>query len=225
MKTHLIFIFFIFFLFENSNAQRAQWSFEFHGGLPYNIPSPLIIKQQNENVLRLNAKYYSEPMISPYYWVWRVSRFKDDKSWEFEAIHHKIYLKNTPPEVESFGISHGYNILTVNRSYSKTAFSKFSYILRLGAGVVLAHPENNIRDKRLSTENSAFGWGYYFSGPVLNVSVAKRFYLAKYLFANFELKFNPSVSKVPIADGHAIVWNLPLAFAFGLGVDFTKEKK
>lgn len=225
MKTFIFIIGFTLTFTNISMAQKADWSFELHGGLPYNIPAPLIIKQNNEAPLRFNARFSSEPMVSPYYWVWRISRFQDHKSWEFEAIHHKLYLDNKPSEVESFGISHGYNIFTINRSFKKLAFQKYSYILRLGAGVVLSHPENKIRDKALSSDGSVFDLGYYFTGPVLNISAAKRFYIFKRLFVNTEIKFNPSVSKVPIVDGHAIVWNLPVAFAFGLGIDFIKRKK
>ena len=220
------FVFFITFTFtftDISIAQTAGWSFELHGGLPYNIPAPLIIKQKNEKTLHFNARYRSEPINSPYYWVWRISRFQNNKSWEFEAIHHKLYLDNMPPEVQKFSISHGYNIFTINPSFNKLAFQKHSFILRLGAGVVLSHPENIIRNKDLYPNGGLFGLGYYFTGPVLNISVGKRFYINNRLFVNSEIKFSPSVSWVPIVDGHAIVWNLPVTFVLGLGIDFINE--
>jgi len=222
------FVFAIAFTFTFTNdiiAQSANWSFELHGGVPYNIPAPLIIKQNNEETLRFNARFRSEPLISPYYWVLRISRFKNNKSWELEAIHHKLFLDNKPPEIQDFTISHGYNILTINRSFNKLAFKKHAYILRLGAGLVLAHPENTIRNQELNQQKGIFGWGYYIGGAVFNIAVAKRFYFTDRLFVNSEFKFNPSVSKVPIVNGHAIVWNFPVAFALGLGVDFIKEKK
>lgn len=223
MRTLVFIITFAFTFTDVALAQTGRWSFEIHGGLPYNIPAPLIIKQKNEETLRFNARYSSEPMIAPYYWVLRISRFQNNKSWEFEAIHHKLYLDNKPPEIQQFSISHGYNILVINRSFNKLAFQKHSFILRLGAGVVLSHPENKIRNKSLYQNGGVFDLGYYFTGPVLNISVAKRFYITNRLFVNTEIKFNPSVSWVPIVDGQAIVWNLPVTFIFGLGVDFIKE--
>ena len=225
MKIFIFIITFSFTISALSIAQKATWSFELHGGVLYNIPASLIIKQKNEETLRFNAQYSSEPMNSPYYWVWRISRWQNNRSWEFEAIHHKLYLDNIPPEIQEFSISHGYNLLTINRSFKKLLFQKHSYILRLGAGAVLSHPENKIRDKELYPHGGLFELGYYFTGPVLNISAAKRFYIINRLFVNTEIKFNPSVSWVPIEDGHSRVWNLPVAFVFGLGIDFIKEKK
>ncbi|MBI4647410.1 MAG: hypothetical protein HY738_12690, partial [Bacteroidia bacterium] len=69
------------------NAQT--WSFELFGGVPYNVPLPLIIKQNGYDDIRITAKYFSEPFISPYYWVWRFNRQNNGHGWEFEAVHHK----------------------------------------------------------------------------------------------------------------------------------------
>ena len=204
-------------------AQETRWSFELQGGLPYNIPMPLTIKQQNEPTIRLNARYSSEPFVSPGYYNWRIGRWKKGKSWEFEFIHHKLFLDNKPPEVQEYSISHGYNIAVVNRAFEKNINNSFPFILRLGAGVVLAHPEITVRGQALNQDEGLFGWGYYISGPVLNITVAKRFYIVKQWFVNTELKFNPSYARVPIAGGHAIFWNMPLTFAFGMGIDFSAK--
>lgn len=205
-------------------AQKAQWSFELLEEIPYNITMPLVIKQKGEEVLHLNAQYNSEPLAAPVCWIWRFTRWENDRSWEFEAIHHKLYLENKTSEIQRFSISHGHNILTLNRSYKKLLFQKYSYMLRFGAGVVLSHPESEIRNKEFYEHEGIFELGYYFTGPVLNFAIAKQFHFTKRFFLNAEIKTMPSVSWVPIADGHAVVWNLPVAFALGVGVDFIKSK-
>lgn len=206
-------------------AQNPKWSFELQGGVPYNIPMPLTIKQNNEPTIRLNARYSSEPFVSPGYYNWRLGHWKNGKSWEFEFIHHKLYLDNKPPEVQEFSISHGYNIVVVNRAFEKMAFEKIPFIIRIGAGVVLAHPEITVRGEALSQDGGLFGWGYYISGPVLNIVVAKRFYIIEQWFVNTELKFNPSYARVPVAGGHAKFWNMPITFAFGMGIDFLGKDR
>ena len=205
-------------------AQDAFWSFDIQGGIPVNIPAPLVVRQDGQPTIRLTARYRAEPFVSPGFYVIRGGRWQNDKSWELEFAHHKIFLKNMPPEIEEFSISHGYNILTMNRAMKKVLFQKFKYILRLGAGVVIAHPETTIRGLSLDQEKGLFGAGYYISGPVLNITMDKRLYFLDPLFINLELKVNPSVSWVPVEQGQAIVWNFPFTFAFGMGVDLFKGK-
>ena len=206
-----------------ASGQESFWSFEISGGVPYNIPSPLTIKQDGEASIRLSARYKAEPFVSPGYYLWRAGKWKDKTAWEIEFAHHKLFLDNMPAEVQEFSISHGYNILTVNRAFDKLAFNKLSYTLRLGAGIVIAHPETTIRGLSLDQGKGLFGAGYYISGPVLNIAAAKRIYFLDPLFINLELKFNPSVSWVPVEQGQAIVWNFPVTFAFGMGVDLFRR--
>jgi len=225
MKFSILTILLYFVCITNSNAQKATWSLDLNGGLPYNIPSPLIIKQNNEPTLHLMAHYFTEPMKLPIYWDYRISRCKNNKAWDFELIHHKLYLRNLPPEVHQFSISHGYNILLINRAYTKQFLNKHAYKIRIGAGIVLSHPENEVRNKKLNSEAGLFNEGYYLTGPILNLAIGKRYYFLNLLYLNTELKFNPSFSLVPIAEGNAYVWNFPIAFTFGLGMDFIKVKK
>lgn len=129
------FISLIAFIILSSTATTAQssWSFELHGGGAYNLPMPLHIRQQGYPEIKLRARFDSESFILPVYWDWRFSRWENGKSWEFEAIHHKLYLDNTTPEVQKFNISHGFNMIMVNRGFEKRLFR-----YRAGLGIVLA---------------------------------------------------------------------------------------
>ena len=216
-------IFLLLLIFNNNNlsAQR-YWTFELHGGWAGNLPLPLRIKQNGHpDIYIKRAKFYSEPFISPYYWDWRFCKHIDKHSIEFEAIHHKLYLDNKPPEVQRFGISHGFNILTLNYGY------KFKhFIFRNGIGSVLMHPESTIRNK-VYPEGPGFDIkGYVLRGLVYNTAVAKQFYfLRKRLYLNTEVKATFARANAPIVEGNATVNNIALQAIVGLGVRFAGNKK
>jgi hypothetical protein len=54
-------------------------------------------------------------------------------------LNRKILLRNESDEVEHFSVSHGFYLLTLNRSIRYRGI-----ILRAGAGVVLSHPESRV---------------------------------------------------------------------------------
>ncbi len=195
-----------------------KYSFEFHLGYANNLPSKLIIEQTGYEDIELKAHYHSEPFNSPYYWLWRIS-YKNDSTcnYEFEAVHHKIYLQNEHPDIQHFGISHGLNLLLLNR----VKIFKHNFHLNTGVGLVLAHPENKIRNKPLKESgNGILGMGYYLSGGVINISGGKYFAISKRWYINTEIRFNPSYSVVPIVDGKAKVWNFAWQAIGGIGYFF-----
>ena len=181
----------------------------------------LNIKQRGEDVLRIKAKYASESLTNlPLYWLWRFSRWSGNASWELEGIHLKLFLENRPGEVENFDISHGFNLLNINRSWKHQGF-----IFRAGAGVVLAHPESTIRGKRLDEHEGIFNTGYYISGPTINLGISKHFYFSKKLFLSSEIKTSVSYANVPISDGNADVYNTAIHVILGLGYTFIDKEK
>ncbi|MBK7129224.1 MAG: hypothetical protein IPM74_08105 [Crocinitomicaceae bacterium] len=145
------------------HEQRPRWSFEYHLGAVYNFKTPLTFTQAGfEDIKIQQAVFESEPFVSPHYWDWRFTKWFDQFGISFEAIHHKIYLKNKPDDVQRFGISHGYNMLVF--SYNK-AFRW--YHIALGGGSVLMHPESTVRGKQYP-EGPGFDWnGYVLKGYVL----------------------------------------------------------
>jgi hypothetical protein len=193
-------------------AAQQKWMFELGGGVPFNIPLPLVIRQTGEPDIRLTAQYSSEPFTVPIYWVWRLGYWSNDRCWELQAIHHKIFLRNKPPEVETFGISHGLNLITISRGWELNG-----YVLKAGAGIVLAHPENTIREKTLSEDAGILHWGYYVSGPTVNLAAGKYINMTKNLFADCEAIVSASYALVPIADGTAEVYNIAFQITVALG--------
>ncbi|MBW8051847.1 MAG: hypothetical protein FVQ77_16215 [Cytophagales bacterium] len=206
----------------DSDGTEEKWTFElFYGGLVYNVPMRLNIKQRGEEVLRIKAKYASESLTNlPLYWLWRFSRWSGNASWELEGIHLKLFLKNKPKEVENFDISHGFNLLNINRSWKYQG-----YFFRAGGGVVLAHPESTIREKRLDEHEGIFNTGYYISGPSINLGISKHFYFSKKFFLSAEIKTSVSYANVPINDGNADVYNTAIHVILGLGYTFIDKEK
>jgi len=213
--SHLRSLFFILFaLIAPSNAQQ-KWTFELCGMLPYNLSLPLTIRQTNQPDITLTAQYSSEPFITPFCWVWRIGHWTDHQSWELQAIHHKLYLDNKPPEVGSFSITHGLNLVTVNRAWSADG-----YVVRAGAGVVLAHPESTVRGKPFREDEGIFGMGYYMTGPALIAGAGRQFRLTGGLFLTLEAMAAASYADVPINDGEAHLYNVVFQLDFGLGHSF-----
>lgn len=210
----------IFFVLTYSSLFPQKWSAELHFGYANNLPSRLTIKQNGYPDIVLTARYNSEPFVSPYYWLWRISYRKDDKQkFEFQAVHHKIYLKNTTPEVEAFAISHGLNLLIINRVH----IFKRQFHVNYGIGGVLAHAESTIRGQSLPEKGRGIlGLGYYMSGIALNLSAGKYFNLSDRFYINTEVLFNPSYTVVPVVDGKAFVWNYAYQGIAGVGYYFIR---
>ena len=207
----------ILFISPITNAQ-SRWSFELHGGQVFNVPMPLTIRQEGFQDIKLWARFDAEPFVLPVYWDWRFSRWEAGKAWEFEVIHHKLYLSNTTPEIQKYNISHGFNMLMFNRVFQK----KFVRV-RVGAGVILAHPESKIRGKEFGDTGNDMDMGYFISGPVVNFAVSKPFYLGSRFYINAEVKTTFAYSSIKIASGNSDVYNLAFHLNLGPGVVFLKK--
>jgi hypothetical protein len=203
--------------------EKSNWSIEAHGGIPFNIPLPLSIHQNGQKDITFIAHFNSEPFTPPVFWVYRFSKWKNDKAWEFEMIHQKLYLKNPPKEIQYFSITHGYNLLMFNRAVKFNLFNEKEFIYRIGAGFVLAHAENMVRGKELNQQQSFFDKGYYIGGPVINLAIAKQFKISSRFYFNTEIKNNTSFARVPVVDGHALVWHSAFEIIGGLGIYLIKR--
>lgn len=196
-----------------AEAKASTWTLELMGGVAKSLPMPLSISQSGQSDIDFTARYDGESFKIPPYYEYRIGYWKEGKAIEVEFIHHKLYLENNPPEVQLFSISHGLNLIMVNRAWDME-----SYILRVGGGIVVTHPESTVRG--LSFKETG-GWnGYYISGATVQGAIAKRFNLWEGLFANIEAKATLSYVVVPIADGDARVTDVSLHGLFGLGYEF-----
>lgn len=189
---------------------QARWSFELFGGTSHSFRTPLTIRQKGEPDVRVTARYSTRPLEDAPYYAYRFARWSGGHGWEAELVHHKVYLENPPPEVQHFEVSHGYNLVTVNRAWMRGAA-----VLRVGAGVVVARPEATIRGTRYE-KGGLFGGAYYPSGPTVQGAAGRRFHLAGGLSAEVEGKLTASYARIPIQDGRAVTPNVALHGLVGL---------
>ena len=198
----------------HTSAPRTKWVVQAATGTAYQFRSRLVIKQDGEEDLDFKANYATNPFTSgaPYYSL-RLGYWVGDAGWELETHHHLVTLVDGPPEVQSFQITHGYNLNTLNRAWLIDGF-----IWRLGVGAVITHPENTVRNKRFSGDG--FYEGFYLSGVCGQLSLEKRLMLWGGLFVYLEGKFTIAWAKVPIADGEATVPNYAIHGLGGLGFEY-----
>ena len=198
-----------------SEIAEASWTFEFFGGSVYNVPAPLSIEQSGYKDLKINAHYETRPFLSPQYYCVRAAKWKANTAWEIEFIHHKLFLKNKPSEVQFFSITHGYNMFTANRAWNIKGI-----IIHTGAGVVIPHPETTVRNRAYSEKKGILNRGYYISGTVVQIALGKNLSIRNKLFFIVEGKATGSYTHIPIKNGDAYVENVAFHGVFGLGYRF-----
>jgi len=197
-----------------SGAPAAErWVLQLFGGAPYNFNLPLAIRQSGHPDLNVTGNYESRPFEVPYYYACRVGAWSGNGAWELELLHNKLYLKDKRPEIQAFAISHGYNLLTVNRAWDKNGL-----IFRAGLGAVITHPETTIRGLTDPQDGGIFD-GYHLSGPTAQGAVEKRFHLLRWLVVSLEGKVTATYAWIPVEGGHADVPDVAVHGLFGLGVD------
>ncbi len=195
-----------------SRAAGANWTLELFVGVSFNFPAPLTIRQSRQADITVDARYASRSLERPIYYGWRIGNWHEDDGWELEFVHNKLYLVNKPDDVQEFSISHGLNMLTVNRSRERGGLME-----RLGAGVVITHPESTVRGKRFPEEGGLFNRGYFLSGPTVQASAGKQLRTGEDFFVPAEGKFSASFARIPVADGNADVTSFSLHGIVGLG--------
>lgn len=201
--------------FESLSSAQLKWSFEIHGGTAYIVPLPLQIHQTGYPTINFLAKFDSRSFRVPVYWDWRISRWQNNRSWEIEATHLKMFMKNTTTDVSMFNISHGFNIVTLNRGYKIRKLIQHS-----GIGFVLTHPESTIRNMFFNPNLGILKSGYYISGPALNYGIAYPLNLSRHWFLNLEGKSTFAFTRINIVQGYANVYNFTFHLILGIGNNF-----
>ncbi|MGM0421069.1 MAG: hypothetical protein ACQEQG_08705 [Bacillota bacterium] len=206
---------------------ETGWNFELFGGTALNLPTPLRINQAEEDPIHISrARYETRPLQESPYYAWRVSKWTQGKSWELELVHHKIYLiqrqKDRYEAIDRFGISHGYNQITVNRGWKKDEI-----IYRLGAGIVLGHPHFTIGGERYPEDLGFFDLGFHIAGPTAQAAVGRRFDLTERFFLGLEGKVTASYAKFTFTEADGVekeltarVPNIAVHGLIGLGYRF-----
>ncbi len=169
-------------------------------GDAYCLPAPMSIQQSGYPNIHIKARFATNSFKLPIYYSVKAGKWKDRYGWELELIHLKIKLKNNPTEVQRFEVSHGFNLLTINRTRDISNF-----IFHFGGGIAVAHPENTVRNHKLSNNRGILNLGYYIAGPAIQLAVSKGLVQVKRFSVMIQGKLTGSYSQVPIANGHSKV--------------------
>jgi hypothetical protein len=151
-------------------AAGAEWGVQLLFGGPLNLRTPLTIRQGGEPDVHVRARWATRPFESPIYYGVGGFRREGGREWALELLHHKLYLRNPPPEVQRFSISHGYNLVLASYGI-ELAHGIWS---RLGGGAVVAHPESTVRGRTLDEGRGLFGLGYHLAGPAVSARGSRR---------------------------------------------------
>jgi hypothetical protein len=207
----------ILFLFAGAHDVHCQrsWTLDAFLGDAWCLNMPLVIYQEGFEKIKFTADYRTESFKLPVYYSWKIGTSKEQKGWELELVHLKIFLTNNPPEVQYFAISHGFNYLIINRIWDLDYM-----ILRFGAGIIITHPESTIRNLIYDTNQGILKKGYHISGPGLQIAIEKRFPIIKGFFFSLEAKAAAAIARVGIAEGHAVVPQAGFHGLFGFGYTF-----
>jgi hypothetical protein len=186
-----------------------RWTYEFATGDAYNFPTRLDVHQFEHPLALQHATWDTRAFEFPIYWSLRAGMWRGHDAWMFELLHHKLFLDDPVAPVEHFSVSHGFNLLTASRVYTRGMLH-----YGLGAGAVIAHPENRVRG--LELRQGGIG-GFYLAGPTGLVLVGMQREVGRRMFVTAEARFAASYAHVPIEDGHASVVHLGVHGHLGIG--------
>lgn len=189
-------------------------------GLSWVPPVPLTIQQEGYEKISLWARYRTASFRLPLYYSVRMGFIDGGQGWEAEMNHLKVYLENTSPEVERFSVSHGYNQLLVNRLFRRRALD-----WRVGAGVVVAHPESVVRGRRQDERGGLFNNGYYLAGPVLLGGISRRLVVSSWFTLHFSGSVTAALARVKVSEGHATVPVAALQLQVAPGISLPIRKR
>lgn len=192
-------------------AADDVWSVELMTGGAYNFNTHLRIEQSGGFARSLTAHYDTHPFENPLYYSVRVGRWNENGGWELQLIHQKLYLQNPPAGVESLSVSHGFNIITVNRGFVHDGWR-----FRIGAGPVVTHAEAVVN-------GTSYDGPYELCGAALIGTVGKQLRITKSVYINAELGGTLGYAK-PSPQGnpalHLKVSNAALHGLIGVGANF-----
>ncbi|NJL23795.1 MAG: hypothetical protein HC902_00505 [Calothrix sp. SM1_5_4] len=193
----------------------AEWIFEDHLGYAVQAPTPLTLRQNGEPDLKLTARYDTDSFTTPPYWAMRTGAWQDGDGWEVELIHLKVSLRNKQPEVENFAISHGHNMLYVNRAW---AWDRC--VFRVGAGPTILHPEVKLRGLQHNESSGFLNMGYQIGGAAAQIAGQYRTPLFHRVHLSAEFKIFASYSVARFDSGSADVPLMGMQTNLGLRYRF-----
>lgn len=193
-----------------ASPATASWTGEWLIGTAVNRDTSLEIEQAGQPDLSLDAEFATRPFEQPLYWALRVGWEGERHAWALDLHHHKLILENPTPEVESFSITHGYNLLSAQHAWLRRGWRFFALL-----GVVVAHPESTVRGQPKDESTGWWSAGYELAGPVMGGGASVALRVGSILELNLEGRVSWSTVAVDVAGGRAGLDNLAFHLLLG----------
>src|SRR4030095_17038218 len=82
-------------------AQKPEWAVELLIGDAFNLTSRTHIHNVQVAPAAFGGDYETRGFEGPLHYAGRLTRWDQDRGWELQLLHHKLYLRNRPPAVEA----------------------------------------------------------------------------------------------------------------------------
>lgn len=207
MKQFLILIICVLFY----QTATASWVVELFTGSAYSLPSQVTVRQEGYPTASKTAIWSTRPLEPAPYYSFRVGYSEEDKIWDLEMLHHKLYMDNTDHIFNDYRSTFGFNLFLLNRGWKLSP----NVITRLGVGPVVSHPINTIRGKTYTDDVT-----YKLVGIGTQASIQFKQNIYDKLYFTQEIKTTYAIANLPINGGDSSLTNLALHGLFGFGYDF-----
>jgi hypothetical protein len=194
------------------SSAHAQWALEGFLGNSASAPSTLTIHQAGQPTIRFTAHYETRPTEPSIYYAARLSRWWGRWGAFIGFIHHKIYLTNNPPEIQSFKVTFGYNLGGIGAAYLINGWGLLGSV-----GPVVSNPSSVVRGRTLDHEGGVWNTGNYINGVNLQVGVNRRFYVVDWAFVTADFRLSAAWAEMDIAGGTADTPNYAAHLLIGIG--------
>lgn len=197
-------------------------NFNLNFGTAYNIPTYLKIKQERNDAIELWARYATKGFKTPVYWDYKLEFETEKRFLGLRSTHHKLYLTNPTPEISTFSITHGYNLVMAYYGWKKKYFD-----ILIGGGIAFSHPEGVVQNEYIALEEGIplYGGKYRLTAPNFDIEIKKKWYLTKRIFLNSGIRFLAGYAKPQIINGYVETYPIGFHWTAGFGIDFYNKKE
>ena len=199
----------------------VAWNVDISIGNAFNTNQDITIHRDGKEDINFNASFKTNGLSSPQYYSLRFNSTIADRKFEFEFIHHKLYLDAPyPDEIQKFEVTDGYNLLMIN--FANNIYSNLNY--RLGLGTVVSHPDITIENQTNYVEGGGLipkFWtdGYNWGGISSQISIFLNNKLSEKINYNVEGKAVMAKASIPVVGGS---FDLPnISFHLLVGISFS----
>ena len=207
---------------QEKKLKITRVNFNLNFGTAYNVPTYLKIQQEGYDAIELWAKYATKGFKVPVYWDYKLEFETEKRLLGLRSTHHKLHLTNPTPEISTFSITHGYNLVVAYYGWKKNHFD-----ILIGGGIAFCHPEGVVHNKYIALEEgiSLYGGKYRLTAPNIEIEIRRKWYLNKRLFFNAGARFLAGYAKPKIIDGYIETYPIGFHISSGLGIDIYRNIK